>query len=131
MIRYCKFFSSKYRGCISYIFSYNSSKTDDKDCNTKKDSSNKKDVASKTKSVHWNNNVENYYFDPSNTNIFERDVECMKDVYTQTFETDNLNNILDYNVDLEFSNVQELAELSSEESEGVGENAQVKEEMYV
>jgi hypothetical protein len=98
---------------------------EDKPCNTKKH------IASKTKSVHWNNAVENYYFDPSNTNIFERDVECMKDVYTQTCETDNLNNILDYNVDLEFSNVQELAELSSEESEGVGENVQEKEEIYV
>jgi len=96
-----------------------------KPCNTKKN------VASKTKTVHWNNDVENYYFDPSNTNIFERDVESMKDVYTQTCETDNLNNILDYNVDLDFSNVQELAELSSEESEGVGENVQEKEEMYV
>jgi hypothetical protein len=88
---------------------------EDKDCNTKKDSS-------KTKSVHWNNDVENYYFDPSNTNIFERDVESIKDVYTQSCETDILNNILDYNVDLEFSNVHELADLSSEESEELGEN---------
>lgn len=127
MIRYCNFFSSKFGGCIVYIFSYNttSSKMEVAPCNRKKD------IASKTKSVHWSNDVENYYFDPSNANIFERDVECMKDVYTQTCETDNLNNILDYNVDLEFSNVHELAELSSEESEGVGENVQEKEEIYV
>ena len=115
MIRFFKNIFVKIGSCIL------SSQEQSSDSNTEKNG------ASKGKTVHWKNDIEKHYIDVSNNDIFERDVEAI----TQGCENGELNNILDYNIDLEFSNVSELSDLSNDESEESRENVEEKIENIV